>query len=46
MIKETLDKKFGGDGFWNVVVGEGFEVLLLEDRKIHYNGALHFYIHL
>ena len=21
-----MDTKFGGEGFWNVIVGEGFEV--------------------
>ena len=26
IIKQKMDEKFGGAGYWNVVVGEGFEV--------------------
>ena len=27
MIKEKMDETFGGSGYWNVVVGESFEVM-------------------
>ena len=26
MIKQKMDEKFGGAGYWNVVVGESFDV--------------------
>ena len=29
IIKESLDKNYGGAGYWNVVVGESFDVKLL-----------------
>ena len=27
MIKEKMDETYGGAGYWNVVVGESFEVM-------------------
>ena len=26
IIKNTMDEKYGGAGYWNVVVGESFDV--------------------
>ena len=26
IIKDSLDKNYGGAGYWNVVVGESFDV--------------------
>ena len=28
MIKEKMDETYGGAGYWNVVVGESFEVMI------------------
>ena len=27
IIKDSLDKNYGGAGYWNVVVGESFDVI-------------------
>ena len=29
IIKDALDKNYGGAGYWNVVVGESFDVMWL-----------------